>query len=545
MLGGAHRLLADGRHSTAILLGLLLVAFVVAGTIGLLGWRGAEEDEAADDVLGRASVTADRAEAFLGATATPLSATLNDAIADGEEGLRGDLGVPGEAWALDERGRIVASTGAPGLGSPPEAQAAIAGSLGVSGFVGHPAGGPGVRIALPLAAGGRAAVVAVVPARFLADLLEPALAAEPGQPPADVVVTAPDGRALVSTGAEERVDERLLAAAAEDSAGELDIDGTPYLFSAAPVGDSPWTALVAGPQEDVLAAADGPAGWLGWALLLEVLLAGLLGVLLLRRLLRDTDRVDRANVALSERSATAEHATEVKSDFISTLAHEMRTPLAAIGLFAEMMRADREEPLGDGQRRHVDDIDASARHALGLLDETLDISRIESGRLELRPERASVAAIGIEVVDGLHPLALKRGIDLSLEADGRLEQTLVDPVRVRQVMTNFLTNALKFTPSGGRVRLRVERHGDDSFEIAVDDTGVGIAAADPSDVFGTAHLPAEPLHPGDEATGFGLAVTKRLVEEMGGTVGVRSRRHQGSTFSAVLPKVAARRSRLS
>jgi signal transduction histidine kinase len=218
----------------------------------------------------------------------------------------------------------------------------------------------------------------------------------------------------------------------------------------------------------------------------------------------------------------------------------MRTPLAAIGLFAEMLRTDREEPLADGQRRHVDDIDTSAKHALDLLDQTLDISRIESGRLELRPERVSVAAIGIEVVDGLHPLALTRGIELTLEADGRLEHTFVDPVRVRQVMTNFLTNALKFTPTGGRVRMRVARNGEDSFEIAVDDTGIGIAAADPADVFGSGHVPAEPLHPGDEATGFGLVVTKRLVEEMGGSVSVRSRPHEGSTFAAVMPKVAGR-----
>jgi signal transduction histidine kinase len=379
-----------------------------------------------------------------------------------------------------------------------------------------------------------------VPARFLAGLLEPAIAAAPSDPPADAAVIAPGGTALVSTGSEERIDERLVTAAAGDPAGELDLAGAPYLYSAAPIGDSSWTALVAGPEEDVLAAADGPGGWLGWALLLEVLLAGLLGALLLRRLLRDADRVDRANVALSERSATAEHATEAKSDFISTLAHEMRTPLAAIGLFAEMLRTDREEPLADGQRRHVDDIDTSAKHALDLLDQTLDISRIESGRLELRPERVSVAAIGIEVVDGLHPLALTRGIELTLEADGRLEHTFVDPVRVRQVMTNFLTNALKFTPTGGRVRLRVARHCEDSFEIAVDDTGIGIAAADPADVFSSGHAPAEPLHPGDEATGFGLAVTKRLVEEMGGSVSVRSRPHEGSTFAAVMPKVASR-----
>jgi signal transduction histidine kinase len=280
---------------------------------------------------------------------------------------------------------------------------------------------------------------------------------------------------------------------------------------------------------------------MGWALLAELALAGLLGILLLTRLQRESDRIDRVNAELSERSASAEQATVAKSGFISTLAHEMRTPLAAISMFAEMMRGDETEPLPPTQRRRAADIATSTRHVLDLLDETLDTARIESGRLELRPERVSIAALAIEVIDGLHPLALEREVELSLEADGKLGETFVDAGRVRQVITNFLSNALKFTPSGGRVRLRVERRGDDAFEIAVDDTGVGIDPEVVGDVFTTAHRPAQALHPGDEASGFGLPVTKRLVEMMGGTVGVRSRPGEGSTFSATLPRVSAER----
>jgi len=536
-----RRFVADNRHSAAILLGLVLLALVAAGAIGLLEWRHSEEDDATKDVLGNAQVAAKQAESFLGGASPALAATVGDAIEDGEPDLSEDLGVRGEAWQLDGDGDVLASTGAGRLGSPPEARAVLGGSLAVSGFVEAPGAGRAVRLAIPLSGDERAvAVVAVVPARFLAGLIAPALEHIPSDSPADAAVVGPDGRALVSTGLERPAAEQLVVAGRDAGSGEIEIDGRTHLYSSAPLA-GPWTVVLAAPEEDVLATAGGPAGWMGWALLAEVALAGLLGALLLTRLLRDFDRADRANVELSERSASAEHATEVKSGFISTLAHEMRTPLAAIGMFAEMMRTDREEPLQEGQRRRATDIAVSARHVLDLLDETLDMSRIESGRLELRPERASVAAIGIQVVDGLHPLALDRGIDLSIEADGKLGEVFVDPGRVRQVMTNFLSNALKFTPTGGRVRLRVERHGEDSFEVAVDDTGIGIDPEHAAEVFTATHRPAEPLHPGDEASGFGLAVTKRLVEAMGGSVGAQSRLGSGSTFSAVLPRVSAER----
>ena len=222
------------------------------------------------------------------------------------------------------------------------------------------------------------------------------------------------------------------------------------------------------------------------------------------------------------------------------MAHEMRTPLAAVALFAEMMRTDEEEPLTPNQRRRATDIASSTRHVLDLLDDTVDLARVESGRLELRPERISIAAIAIGVVDGLHPLALDRGLDLTLEADGRLGEVFLDPARVRQVMINFLSNALKFTPAEGRVRMRVEAHGEDSFAIAVDDTGVGIAADDVGDVFSATRKASAPP-PGQETSGLGLVVTKRLVEAMGGSVSVSSRPGQGSTFTAVLPRVSAER----
>lgn len=282
-------------------------------------------------------------------------------------------------------------------------------------------------------------------------------------------------------------------------------------------------------------------GLIGWAVLGGFALCALLGTLLLIRVLRHADRIEQVNAELSERSAIAEHATEAKTGFISTMAHEMRTPLAAVSMFAEMMRDDEQEPLSPANRRRADDIAASTRHVLDLLDHSIDIDRVEAGRLDLRPERVSAAGTAIDVVDGMHPLAVDRGIELSVSADGRLGEVFVDPSRMRQVMINFLSNALKFTPTGGRVRLRVERQGDDSFLIAVDDTGIGISVADIGRVFRPDHATATPLHSQDGTSGLGLGVTRRLVESMGGEVTARSIEGRGSTFAAILPRMDAKR----
>lgn len=375
----------------------------------------------------------------------------------------------------------------------------------------------------------------------LAGFVDSAIAQIPLSPSSRAALLAPDGTPLTSSGFDGAAGELLARAGRNASAGTVELDGSTQLYSTAPVAGSPWTVVLAAPEDEVVGAAGGFAGWVLWAILAEVALVGLLGILLLMRVLRGAEEVDRANAELSQRSTVAEHATEAKNGFISTMAHEMRTPLAAVAMFAEMMRTDERDPLPPSQRRRAVDIASSTRHVLDLLDDSMDLSRVESGRLELRPEPVSVAAIAIEVVDGMHPLALDRGIELSLEADGKLGEVFLDPARVRQVMINFLSNALKFTPSGGRVRMRVGRNGESSLLIEVEDTGIGIEADSIARIFDSVHVTTTPLHSQDATTGLGLAVTKRLVEAMGGTVGVRSRAGDGSTFTASLPRVGVER----
>lgn len=256
-----------------------------------------------------------------------------------------------------------------------------------------------------------------------------------------------------------------------------------------------------------------------------------MGVLV--RLSRST-ALAKANVELAARSTEAEQANNAKSRFLAAMSHELRTPLNAIIGFADLMHDGRLGPVSEQHRESLDDIRSSARHALGLINEVLDLARIESGRIML--DIQSIDAVGVvsAAIDSLRPLASERNLDVTLEAQS-IDNVLLDPARVRQVVLNYLSNAIKFTPEGGLVQVRV-LHEADELVLEVIDTGGGVAAGDQERVFGE----FEQLHGAAYGgTGLGLAVTKRIIEAQGGAVGVRSTPGHGSTFYARLPAVAA------
>lgn len=286
-------------------------------------------------------------------------------------------------------------------------------------------------------------------------------------------------------------------------------------------------------------SGEAPA-WLGWPLLVATASTAAVGILLLARVLRDARRIERLNEGLEWRTRQAEEAALARDEFISAMAHELRTPLVAIKMSAELLRENPDRGGAAGERRGLEDIAASAGHMLDLLDDTADVARITSGRLRLRPARVNLGALAIAVVDGLQPLAGERGIELKLAADETVGDVYLDPARLRQVIINFLTNALKFTPPGGSVELRISRHRPASFAIAVRDDGVGIPRESLSALFDGAGsagngLP-RPIREQDSTSGLGLRLTKRIVEAMGGRVGVESEPGSGSTFYAVLPR---------
>jgi len=230
-------------------------------------------------------------------------------------------------------------------------------------------------------------------------------------------------------------------------------------------------------------------------------------------------------------------ASRLKSEFLASMSHELRTPLNAILGFAELLRDRRVSPTSPEHDEFVRDIVTSGRHLLQLINDLLDLAKVEAGRLDLRPVPVSVGAITREVVAILRHPAAARGIAVTIDIDPDLVDVVVDPARLRQVLYNYLSNAIKFSPDRTRVQVRALAHGD-TFRLEVEDEGPGIAPVDLGRLFVEFQQLEGGLgrkHPG---TGLGLALTRRLVEAQGGTIGVLSTPGRGSVFHAVLPRVA-------
>jgi PAS domain S-box-containing protein len=252
------------------------------------------------------------------------------------------------------------------------------------------------------------------------------------------------------------------------------------------------------------------------------------GETLLSAVIRDVSEARRAETA-------ALLASKQKSELLATLSHELRTPLSAIIGFVQLLLLGRAGAVSADQRQALNDVLTSSEHLLRLIGEALDLARVELGRLELHPERVDPRQLATEVRDGLRPIADQRRVTVELEPGPSLAHAFIDPTRVKQVLYNFLANALQFTPGGGRVKLRVGLGTGHRFRLEVEDTGVGI----PPEVLPTLFTAFQHLPPPPEGrapgTGLGLALSRRIAEELGGAVGVRSEPAVGSTFWVELP----------
>lgn len=231
-------------------------------------------------------------------------------------------------------------------------------------------------------------------------------------------------------------------------------------------------------------------------------------------------------------------ANRLKSEFLANMSHELRTPLNAVIGFADLLREGRVPPDSPKHREFLNHISNSGQHLLQLINDILDLSKVEAGKLEFFPEPVDLARTVHEVTTILGSTAAAKQIPVRLDLDPGLGPLRIDPARLKQVLYNYLSNALKFTPTGGSVVVRTRAEGERLFRIEVEDTGIGIPAQD----LGRLFVEFEQLdagrnknHPG---TGLGLALTRRLVEAQGGRVGVRSAPGQGSVFHAVLPRQA-------
>ncbi|MFT7695293.1 MAG: two-component system sensor histidine kinase ChiS, partial [Candidatus Latescibacterota bacterium] len=242
-----------------------------------------------------------------------------------------------------------------------------------------------------------------------------------------------------------------------------------------------------------------------------------------------------------ERSAVLEQANEklreadqLKSDFVAHVSHELRTPLTAIkGAVGNMLDGITGE-YDERQTRYLNRLENNADQLSALIEDLLDLSRIEAGQLRLMPENVDMAAVCRSVLEGLMGLAERRGIALRMaEVSGAVE-VVADADRVRQVLVNLLGNALKFTPSGGEVVLGVERV-EAEVRVWVRDTGEGIPAAELGRVFEKFHQARNGLEQGVRGAGIGLSIARQLVELHGGRIWVESEEGMGSTFIFALP----------
>lgn len=226
----------------------------------------------------------------------------------------------------------------------------------------------------------------------------------------------------------------------------------------------------------------------------------------------------------------AEHASNVKSDFLSSMSHELRTPLNAVIGFCQVLRNHKAQPLSETQANWVTQIYNGGSHLLKLIDDLLQISRIEKGELDLHVETLAVSEILEDVVPMLEELAQERSVLITLKNPRQImdAQVRVDRLRIRQVLLNLLSNAIKYNHEGGQVDIYCTPKGQ-GFRLSITDTGIGIPKEKHGQLFqafqrlGAEHTPVE-------GTGIGLVVTKNLVEMMGGELGFESEEGKGSTF---------------
>jgi signal transduction histidine kinase len=255
-------------------------------------------------------------------------------------------------------------------------------------------------------------------------------------------------------------------------------------------------------------------------------------------LLRGTAQLEEATrrTELEAQNQRIQEANRLKSEFVANLSHELRTPLNSVIGFAELMASGRVGQTSAPHKEYLGDILTSSKHLLQLINDVLDLAKIESGKIEIRPEPMAPGKLVIEVRDVLRGLAAERRTKIYVRIDDRLTGVSLDPAKFKQVLYNYLSNAIKFTPEGGRVVVSVTAQGTDQLRIDVEDTGIGVREDDLHRLF----IEFQQLDPGTAkkyaGTGLGLAVTKRIVEAQGGTVAVKSALGRGSTFSAVLPR---------
>jgi len=246
------------------------------------------------------------------------------------------------------------------------------------------------------------------------------------------------------------------------------------------------------------------------------------------------ERVKERTSQLEEAVQVADVASRAKSDFLASMSHELRTPLNAVIGFSQVLQEQYFGKLNEKQAEYVTDILESSQHLLSLINDVLDLAKIEAGKMELELSKVIIKDLLGSSLIMIKEKALAHGISLDIDTTADLEylKIMVDERRVKQVVFNLLSNAAKFTPDGGAIRIEGKKEGKELI-ISISDTGIGIAPEEQERVFEEFHQTSNNKTPG---TGLGLTVTKSIVEMHGGRIWVESEGPgKGSRFTFTLP----------
>ena len=258
----------------------------------------------------------------------------------------------------------------------------------------------------------------------------------------------------------------------------------------------------------------------------------------LRRVNSDLDsKVDelaQANLALYE-------SNRLKSDFLATMSHELRTPLNSILGFSEVLLSG--QGLNEKQNRWIHNIQSSGEQLLNLINDILDLAKIEAGKMQVRIEDFSIRDVFEVMLTMFRQRAEKKNIELRDQIIGKMPLLRQDPGKIQQILANLLSNAITFTPEGGRVLFSAEAK-DGQLILVVSDTGVGIAPEDQELVFEKFRQAGNPLTRSHAGTGLGLSIIRELTKLLGGGITLRSELGRGSTFTLSLPISLSQESRL-
>lgn len=229
---------------------------------------------------------------------------------------------------------------------------------------------------------------------------------------------------------------------------------------------------------------------------------------------------------------------KMKNEFLANMSHELRTPLNAIIGFSELIFYNKAGTISEEQKEYIGDITSSAKHLLSLINDLLDLTKIESGKMEFHPEEINLFELLSEIKSNLFPLFFKRQIELIIQVDPALEPIVTDPQKLKQVIYNYISNALKFSPDGGRIEIYACNEGKDTFRVEVHDYGIGIKKENLDKLFNKFQQLDSSTSKEYQGSGLGLALTRHIVESQGGHIGVNSTYGKGSSFFIILPRTS-------